>query len=167
MTEKSTQPMFPEARAKKLHAKKKVWLIALFGSTAFFIVGGTIAFFAGYHDAKNGKEMATGALPALLTISTLAATILSMWWSIGYWRSIDEMARRAHLDSWFWGGVLGSIPLLVLGGVTLSIPELKFPMIEALGMSSTQSFGLGALAIYGCMLLGYTIFWLIWWARKR
>jgi hypothetical protein len=166
-TETTPKPSFPDARAQKLSKRKAIWLTALFGTIAFALGGGVIGGLAGYHEAKSGVAFGEGALPIVLIAVCLIAAFVSMWWSVGYWKTIDEMARRAHLDSWFWGGTLGSIPLGVLGIGALLMPSLKIDIIERLALTSTQVFGLGAIAIYGCMLLGYTIFWFVWWAQKR
>jgi hypothetical protein len=157
------QPAFPEARAKKLTQRKMIWLIGIGGLLLAAVAGG----FAGYFSDSLNTSIGGSLAPLPLFLLLVAASILSMWWSLHYWRSIDEMARRAHLDSWFWGGVPGSIPLGILGMVALVEPSFKVDAFESLAMSPTQVFGLGAVAIYGCMLVGYTIFWLIWWVRKR
>jgi hypothetical protein len=166
-TQTKPDALFPEARAKKLNKRKTIWLIALFGVMAIGLGGGILGGIAGYSDVKSGTSFGEGLVPIVMLVGGLVAGLLSLWWSLHYWKSIDEMARRAHLDSWFWGGTLGGLPLGVLGVVTMAVPEFKLDMLERMALSSTQVFGLGAVAIYGCMVLGYTIFWLIWWARKR
>jgi hypothetical protein len=158
---------FPETRQKKLNSKRALWLILLFGCAVILILGGLFGAIVGYYDAANGTNSSKVIGPWAIIFSGIAIGALTLWWSLKYWHTIDEMAQRAHLDSWFWGGVGASFPVLALGAFALAMPEFKVELIERFAASSTHAFGLGAIVMYSSMLLGYTIFWLIWWAKKR
>jgi hypothetical protein len=158
---------FPQMRANKLGQRKAIWLMALFGVMVSAILGGVVGGFAGYHEARSGIAFGTRTAPWALFVAALVGGFASMAWSLKYWRAIDEMARRAHLDSWFWGGVLGSIPLGTFGIVAMAFPNFNLGLIDDITASPTHAFGLGIVALYGSMLFGYTLFWLIWWAKKR
>jgi hypothetical protein len=158
---------FPQERSKKLTERKAIWLTALFGVMACAIIGGVIGGIAGYHETSTGNTASLTLIPWALVATGIVIGLSSLVWGLKYWRAIDEMARRAHLDSWFWGGVVGSLPLLTIGMVALAFPDFNITFIQSLAKSPTHAFGLGAVGLYTSMLLGYGLTWLIWWAKKR
>lgn len=161
------QVAFPEARAKKRNSRKAIWLIGLFGFMVITLLGGVLAGIIGYADERSGRDFKDGIAPWFFAIFILGFAILGVQWSWKYWQSIDEMARRAHLDSWFWGGSIAAIPVAGFATILFSFPEVEFHLIDRLAATPSAAFGLGALVMYAALLLGYTIFWLIWWAKKR
>jgi hypothetical protein len=164
----NTRPEFPEARAKKKSIIKTVWLMAAFGVVALGVSSWLVGSAIGYLDGRAGRAFEDSNAPWVLVGFALFAFIPTCWWSFKYWQSIDEMARRAHLDAFFWGGGMISwaiflpfvLPMLVF-------PQFQLGMIEKLDGSSTHAFGLGAFAAIIITLLGYGVFWLFWWAKKR
>jgi hypothetical protein len=153
---------FPEARARKRKERKTVWLMALFGTMICALVGGLAGAYMGYTGGS-----AAGMGPYVFGAAMLVGAVGSLVWSWQYWKSIDEMARRAHLDSLYWGGVIASTPLLILAGVIYVYDDFQLGFVNELVSSPTQAFGLGIATLYSSILLGYGVFWLVWWMRKR
>ena len=159
-----TTPAFVEARALKVSSKKVIWFSAFFGLLAVILI---MAIF-GYMAAHFELYLGSGLTPWMVVAVLLLAMMPTLWWGVVYWKSIDEMAKRAHLDAFFWGG--GNIawalflPFIV---PMLTLPNFKIMAIEANSTSYTHAFGVGASAAIGATLLGYAVFWLIWWAKKR
>lgn len=46
--------------------------------------------------------------PLLLALGALAMCALWPWW-----RRVDDVQKRVHLASWFWGGMAGGIAVLM------------------------------------------------------
>ena len=156
-------PAFAEARAKKL-SMKKVWFLAFFGFLALIL----IMVIVGYASVHFELDLAKKSIPWVLVAFTMLMVCPSLWWSVIYWKSIDEMAKRAHLDAFFWGGgVIAWALFLPFIVPMLTLPNFKIMAIEAYSTSYTHAFGVGASAAIGATLLGYAVFWLIWWAKKR
>jgi hypothetical protein len=165
--EKDATPAFPEARAKKISNKKAVWLMAMFGLMAFGLLGGLAGGVMGYLDARAGRNIGESAAIWIVAIGMAASAPLGIWWSIKYWKSIDEMAKRAHLDAFFWGGSISWYFVGPFAALPLAVPEMKLTWIEGFDLSSTHAFALGIGTAIGATLIGYTVFWLFWWAKKR
>jgi hypothetical protein len=164
--EPKTPAAFPEARAKKLSAKKTIWLLAFFGLMVIMIGSGLAAGIIGHLDVRAGGAFGDN-LPWVVMVSCYVAMIPVLWWSVRYWQSIDEMARRAHLDALYWGGCIGIALFLPFIAPMMAFPEFKMALVENLAITSTHAFGLGAAAMYGAIMIGYTLYWLFWWAKKR
>jgi hypothetical protein len=166
--EQPTLPEFSQKRAKKLSTKREIWLIALFGIIVIALGGGLIGSMVGHANNRAGLGLNDGFVPWILVAFSFATMIPTLWWSIEYWRSIDEMAKRGHLDAFFWGGGMISwavfLPLTV---PMLAFAEFKLDFIEGLGASATRAFGLGVFTTIMITVLGYGLFWTVWWAKKR
>lgn len=102
------------------------------------------------------------ATASAVLVAGLAGFVLTGRW----WTRADEAVREAHKSSWYWGGSTG---LLVAGSIAAALAEV------ALGEGGGQ-FGLsraeaglivvGAAMTAALMLLGYGLFWAIWWLRR-
>jgi hypothetical protein len=91
-------------------------------------------------------------LPPTLVIPACAVLIgLAVLASVPWWRKLDDMARDAHLTSWYWGASFG-------GGVAL----LAAAVIDGQGPLFA-----GAMMVFGAQALTYVVCWLVWWARRR
>ena len=143
---------------------KKVWFLAFFGLLALISIMGIF----GYLFVKYEQDLANESKPLVLVAFIILAMCASLWWSVVYWKSIDEMAKRAHLDAFFWGGgmIAWGIFLPIIAPM-LALPNFKISAIEVYSFSLTHAFGLGATAAMAATFLGYVVFWLIWWAKKR
>jgi hypothetical protein len=131
------------------------------------LLGGLTGGIMGYLDARAGRDQAATSSLWALFIVTIAAAILAMIWGLKYWRAIDEMAKRAHLDAFYWGGSIAWCFLIPFGIIPLKFKSFKLEPIENLANSDTQAFAWGICFAVGMTLIGYTIFWLFWWAKKR
>jgi hypothetical protein len=104
-----------------------------------------------------------GPLGLLLTglvhaVAMAAALLICVFW----WRGIDEAAREAHKWAWFWGGSSG----MALGGVLL-MTVLSRDGLSIGPLSANEVLAGGMLIMLLCQVLGYTIAWAFWWARRR
>ena len=91
-------------------------------------------------------------LPLSLVILACAALIgVAVLACLPWWRKLDDMARDAHLTSWYWGASFG-------GGVAL----LTAAVIDGQG-----PLFLGAVMVFGAQAVAYVVCWLIWWALRR
>jgi hypothetical protein len=158
---------FPEKRLTRKDTRKSLWLMALFGFMVLMLLGGLAGGIIGYLDGKAGRDVGTGVGPWLMVAAMSVGGVIGLVWGQKYWKAIDEMAKRAHLDSWFWGGSIVAIPILSIGFMLYAMPEIKIDLIDRLAPTPSAAFGLGIWVTYIALLLGYTIFWLIWWAKKR
>jgi hypothetical protein len=129
---------------------------------------GAVAFYLGYEDGREQRSINESHSPYVIVAVVLTFMIAVFAWSVRYWRNIDEMAKRAHLDAFFWGG--GMIGWAILGAFLtpmLIFPDLEWGVIEQIGGTTTHSFGMGAFTALTVTTLGYGVFWLVWWAKKR
>jgi hypothetical protein len=86
---------------------------------------------------------------------------------------LDELAQRAHYVAWFWGGTLGFavVALLLLLGLTTGLADMD--ALHALaanwlgGDSFVHGVSLGMLLLGAPMLVGYAIWWTVFWLRRR
>jgi hypothetical protein len=126
------------------------------------------------------------AIPVFRTFGTegmgyilLVACAPAVYFSLRWWRSLDEPSQEAHKFAflWGWGSAAGIV-------ATIGIALMYFPAVRDLmqgwvegwiafskGLFGTQQGATGAyLAIIACTFLqgfGYLFVWLGWWARQR
>ena len=105
-----------------------------------------------------------GGAPLWMLPATAAAVLgLALVLTVYYWRQLDETARAAHLEAFFWGGLVGmSLALIAAAGLYAYRDEIAFPGGSAAGAA--------ALGLYGgmlCIIVGYSLAWVIWWLRRR
>lgn len=139
--------------------RTKLWMTGLLGLFGF----GTISYVAGSWITDVAPDKTAWFALFLATF----AGFVTFYWSMFYWRNIDEMARRAHLDSLFWGWNFSGILLFPLGMVALKFSSFELPIIEAFAASPTQAFGLGVTFAIGATIVLYGVWWLFWWVTKR
>ena len=102
-------------------------------------------------------------LPVRLAIAIPVAGA-AFWFVAQYWRALDEVAREAHKWSWYWGGTAG----MMLAFVLLMVRQIGLVDWLAAGAESPQHLLMhGGLVVIACQLLGATVAWLLWWARRR
>jgi hypothetical protein len=97
---------------------------------------------------RDGPER----LPLSLIILACAVLIgLAVLATVPWWRKLDDMARDAHLTSWYWGASFGGGGALLVAAVI----DGKGPLF------------LGAIMVFGSQAVAYVLCWLVWWARHR
>lgn len=160
-------PAFLQARQKNQETRRSLWFTAVICLIAICIVGGAVGGATGFLDARSEKDLGASLSAWFIVIGAMVAGLLSLIWSVNYWRTIDEMAKRAHLDSFFWGGTIAWSIVFPLGVVAVAFPNWEIALIENAATTSTHAFGIGVCAAIAVTLLGYLIFWLFWWAKKR
>jgi dipeptide/tripeptide permease len=93
-----------------------------------------------------------GHLPLSLVIVACAVLIAAVVLAtVPWWRKLDDMARDAHLTSWYWGASFG-------GGVAL---------LAAAAIDGQGPLFQGAILVFGAQALAYILCWLGWWALRR
>lgn len=76
----------------------------------------------------------------------------TLWASMPWWRTMDDMQKQGQMLAWYWGGVgCGAAALMWL--------------IAALGVDSDQFKG--AMFVLIGQLIGFFAFWAVWMWRKR
>lgn len=83
-----------------------------------------------------------------------------------YWRSLDEFARTAHKDAWFFGAgaTFWVVMFAVLGLAALG--ERAIPAALA-DLAPTHLLAVGAASALALLYAGYVTVWLAWRAVKR
>lgn len=96
----------------------------------------------------------------------LAASVATLAGVGVYWSRIDEAAREAHKASWFWGGSAGLGLIGAVAGAFLGADAANGG--SALAPAGQQGwFASGVLAAFAAQALGYGVFWVAWWLRRR
>jgi hypothetical protein len=85
--------------------------------------------------------------PALLVVCALAFVAMLPWW-----RKIDDMQRTGHLVSWHWGGLAGTLAVMMA-------------LVAATGTRSDLS--LGSLYTLLGQAGGYFVFLAVWRLQRR
>ncbi|MDQ8028096.1 MAG: hypothetical protein REJ23_05180 [Brevundimonas sp.] len=95
----------------------------------------------------------------LNALGMIGAMVLCVWW----WRRIDEAAREAHKWAWWWGGCFG----LAGGGAVLLTALSRDDSLDLVGLSQSNILAAGMTLMMLCLVTGYTIAWVVWWAQRR
>ena len=99
----------PPLSQKTRRKRQLLWSYGLI-MLAAMAVAGALGIAAGYlENVKDPPAWLIAARdvfnfpwwPAVLMAALLA---YALWWSLAYWRQLDELARAAHERAWFWGG---------------------------------------------------------------
>jgi hypothetical protein len=102
-------------------------------------------------------------------VGYLAAAI-ALGCSIGWIATLDEFAQRAHYVAWYWGGSLGLMAMATVLLFVLLSPAAATEsfLLDWWGSSQAKAgFLTGALMAMVLPALGYTIWWLAFWLRRR
>jgi len=104
-----------------------------------------------------GGLLAKWAQPPLALQLAALAVIVALAYpaSLPWWRKLDEMARQAHLVSWFWGASIG-------GGIIVA-------WIVALAKRGEAPVAMahGAALVFVGQAVVAMVFWAVWWMRRR
>ena len=124
--------------------QKAIWAAGGVAFLAAIVVGLLSGMFA---------RLGPGQLPLGLVIVGCAALVgAALLATLPWWRRLDDMARDAHLTSWYWGASFG-------GGVALlaaaAMSGVKGPLFQ------------GAALVFGAQAAAYVVCWLAWWALRR
>lgn len=85
--------------------------------------------------------------PALLAVCALAVAAMLPWW-----RKLDDMQRTGHLVSWHWGGLVGTLAVMMA-------------LVAATGTRSELS--LGSLYTLLGQTAGYFVFLIVWRLQRH
>lgn len=114
-----------------------------------------------------------GAPEPWALIIALAALLAAIGLSTAWFRSLDEVAQRAHYEAWFWGGNCGLL-LLPLAVVIMALADKSGAWIGgaldallARPIDVETAFIAGIFAVIVPMMLGYTLWWAWFWLRNR
>jgi hypothetical protein len=128
-----------------IEKRQKAILIA--GGAA--LLASLVVGLAGGMFVRSGPSQLPMGLVVAICAALVGAALLA---SLPWWRRLDDMARDAHLTSWYWGATFG-------GGVAMLT-------LAALGGVGSPLF-LGAILVFGAEVAAYVVCWLAWWALRR
>ena len=124
--------------------QKAIWAaggVALLAAVVVGLAGGMLI--------RSGPTQLPLGLVVLGCAVLVGAALLA---TVPWWRRLDDMARDAHLTSWYWGATFG-------GGVALMAAAAMGGVRGALFQ--------GAIMVFGAQVLAYVVCWLAWWALRR
>jgi hypothetical protein len=112
-------------------------------------VAATLAGFIGSRLVNHGRpgENFWLVFPALLVVFALAAAAMRPWW-----RRLDDVQKAGQLVSWYWGGQIGAVVVL---------------MALVAGTGTRSEYSRGGLAVFLGEAIFFVIAWLIWRFRLR
>ncbi len=105
------------------------------------------------------SDLPRWALPAVAGGVLALAFALTIY----YWRQLDEMARSAHLEAFFWGG-FGGMSVALTAAVGLYAYR---DLIDRQGGSVASGTALGLYGGMLCIIVGYGLAWVFWWLKRR
>ena len=131
----------------------------------YLIVGASLALFT----LAAMMQHVVGDIAALIA---LPAAALAMWFCVVGFMGLDELAQRAHYVAWFWGGslALAALPVLGLIAVPLGFWDGGLTELSARlwGDATVEGgFFTGIVVALAPLLLGYTVWWTVFWLRRR
>jgi len=96
--------------------------------------------------------------------------LLGVAWSLLFavlaWRRMDEAAREAHKNAWFWGGSFGLLLALLALIATFRMDPHPALLVRFSGQPVWLMLD-GAVFAGGSACIGYALVWTIWWLRRR
>lgn len=107
----------------------------------------------------------------ILASSFLAATAATLAFSLLWFGALDELAQRAHYEAWFWGGSIGLLLLPLLSVAALLTGSradwIDYVLMHIGGRDDARlAFLNGVVVAIVPPVIGYGIWWLVFWLRK-
>lgn len=141
----------------------------LVGAAVLFLIGAVVGFVDG-DDQRLTGSIARGNPWVVLTVAGVVA-VVSFIFSLRWMQGLDELAQRAHYEAWYWGGSLGLMAVvfaIVAAPALEQVVDLE-RMFAPLAIYSGESAGFvsGAMATVIVMGIGYGLWWVFFWLRKR
>jgi hypothetical protein len=103
------------------------------------------------------------------TAFPLALVIAIAWLTVFLilaWRKMDETARSAHKNAWFWGGSVG-LGLGLLGLLTVFRMDPHPALLMRFGRQPVFLMMEGATIAAIPAFVGYALVWTGWWLRAK
>lgn len=97
--------------------------------------------------SSGGVENPALVLPILLVVGSLALAGAWPWWN-----KTDDLQKQGQLTSWWWGGTIGALFMLIT-------------LVVMTGRHSDMS--LGAAYLFLAEFAGMAVAWLVWKLRGR
>ncbi len=106
------------------------------------------------------------AEPLAYGAAILVAGLVALWFSLRWWRAVDEAVREAHKTSWFWGASAG---LVVVGGVAMALYGVTQGQGDGAFGFTPREAGLvltGIAFTVVTLFVGYGLCWAGWWLQR-
>ena len=155
-------PLPASPRSKRRNAVITVTLLFV----TSLLVSGLFGFATGYLEQKAPPVWVLVAAVVGIGVS-ITVTVLLAQQTLRYWRTIDELARRAHTDSWFWGGSIGmgfGLAIAIAAGTLKDLTPLHAWITR---LTPADALVVGGVSVAGAALLGYCIWWAGFWLAQR
>lgn len=136
------------------------WIRSATGRSVMGILAAFGVLFAAVFAIRfGGYHLPAGARLGI----ALAVTVPAVWFTLAYWRSLDEAAREAQKWAWFWGGS---------GGLAVGLLAISFQSHVIAGFlppdpSPERLMVAGASTVALAQLVAFFLAWAIWWWRRR
>lgn len=138
---------------KILYTVSQVFIVAAFALGIIFLNLGIITL----------TEFVRGIL---VFLSAFSIVIIPL--SLSWWRQIDEAAKEAHKEAWFWGGNVGILAAVFLATINILTGNKVLPIIIGdYPDLKNLAFEIGVLETLCFASFGYTVHWADWWWRRR
>ncbi|HLZ81934.1 MAG TPA: hypothetical protein VKQ54_00100 [Caulobacteraceae bacterium] len=96
--------------------------------------------------------------------------LMGVAWALAFaalvWRKMDETAREAHKNAWFWGGSFGFL-LALLGLIAAFRMDPRPALLLRFSRQPVWLMVDGATIAGGAACAGYAVVWTVWWLRRR
>ncbi len=124
-------------------------------------MAGAIGLLAGVGSQVFGAMAGPVGL-ALTVVVNAAAMGLAMVICVQWWRGIDEAAQEAHKWAWWWGGCSG-----MAAGAVILLTALVRETDRIDDFGANEILAMGMFLMLTCMVVGYGVAWVAWWAKRQ
>jgi len=124
-------------------------------------MAGAVGLLAGVGSQIFGSM--SGPVGLVLTLGVNAAAMgLALLICVQWWRGIDEAAQEAHKWAWWWGGCSG-----MAAGAVILLTALVRETERSDDLSANELLATGMVLMMSCMVVGYGVAWVAWWAKRQ